>query len=177
MHGVLTIRTTDANGVTHTMKKTSAGGGGVKKDRSGNVIDFADDLKSAGQDALKKCASYIGLANDVYYPKVHGKIEMLIAKRKMAEPKPAGNTEAVSEPTEQDGVRTALLRKIFAIGKVLYPEAKSSNDVKEHLKATLKDYAIVIDSFASVDMETLKIAVTQIDALAKSIGHETDKIN
>lgn len=31
-----------------------------------NVIDIADDYKAAGSDALKKCASYFGIALDVY---------------------------------------------------------------------------------------------------------------
>lgn len=37
-----------------------------KGDKAGKIMDIGDDLKSAGTDALKKCASELGLAPDVY---------------------------------------------------------------------------------------------------------------
>ncbi len=46
--------------------KTQFGGSDVKYNQQGAVIDIADDLKSASSDCLKKCASLIGMAWDVY---------------------------------------------------------------------------------------------------------------
>lgn len=47
--------------------KTQFGGSDVKKLRdTGAVMDIADDLKSAATDSMKKCATLLGLAADVY---------------------------------------------------------------------------------------------------------------
>ena len=62
VEGKLTIR---AGGVTIT--KQQFGGSPVKKTRNDQkIISLADDFKAAGSDALKKCASLLGLAHDVY---------------------------------------------------------------------------------------------------------------
>lgn len=50
--------------------KTSFGGSDIKKNRDGEVIDIADDLKAASADALKKAASMIGIGADVYFPQM-----------------------------------------------------------------------------------------------------------
>lgn len=48
--------------------KTQYGGGDIKKTREGGeVIDVGDDLKGAASDALKKCASLLGIASDIYW--------------------------------------------------------------------------------------------------------------
>ena len=50
-----------------TIRKTQYGGSDVKKLREGGaVMDIADDLKSAATDCMKKCATLIGLASDIY---------------------------------------------------------------------------------------------------------------
>jgi len=36
------------------------------KDKSKGMLDFGNDLKSAASDALKKCASELGIASDIY---------------------------------------------------------------------------------------------------------------
>jgi hypothetical protein len=46
----------------------SAFGGSDIKLKEGRPMDIADDLKAASADALKKAASLLGLAADVYYP-------------------------------------------------------------------------------------------------------------
>lgn len=46
--------------------KEQFGSSEYKKDRAGKEIDFADDMKSAASDALKKSASLMGLAADLY---------------------------------------------------------------------------------------------------------------
>lgn len=60
--GKLTVRGPDGVVIT----KTQFGGSDVKYTKEGKVIDIADDLKSASSDCLKKCATLLGLAWDVY---------------------------------------------------------------------------------------------------------------
>jgi len=59
----LTVRLKDGTEI----RKDAFGGSDVKRTREGNeVIDIADDLKSAQSDAIKKAASMLGVAWDVY---------------------------------------------------------------------------------------------------------------
>lgn len=55
---------------TVTVSKTQFGGSEVKKysqgEKTGQIIDVADDLKSAATDGMKKCLSEFGFASDVY---------------------------------------------------------------------------------------------------------------
>ncbi len=61
--GKLTV--TGADGVVIT--KTQFGGSAIKYNQEGTkIIDLADDLKSASSDCLKKCATLLGFAWDVY---------------------------------------------------------------------------------------------------------------
>lgn len=46
--------------------KTQMGGAEVKYLKAGGIMDYANDLKGATTDALKKCASELGIASDVY---------------------------------------------------------------------------------------------------------------
>jgi hypothetical protein len=46
--------------------KMAFGGSGLTRDRSGKCVSVADDLKSAGSDALKKAASLLGVALELY---------------------------------------------------------------------------------------------------------------
>lgn len=52
----------------HTITKMQFGRADVKyyKDTSKGTVDFGNDLKAATTDALKKCASELGIARDVY---------------------------------------------------------------------------------------------------------------
>ncbi len=56
--------------------KEQFGSSEIKKMREGGLVDYADDLKSATTDALKKCASLLGVAADIYAdPEVAAGIE------------------------------------------------------------------------------------------------------
>jgi recombination DNA repair RAD52 pathway protein len=60
-----------------TVTKTAYGGSDIKKygdgkANAGQIIDIADDLKSASTDAMKKASTLLGLASDIY-----GKREVL----------------------------------------------------------------------------------------------------
>lgn len=46
--------------------KMAFGGDTIKKDSKGKVISLADDLKSAASDCLKKCATLLGVALELY---------------------------------------------------------------------------------------------------------------
>jgi len=48
------------------LTKTQFGSSDVKRDRKGNVLSIGNDLKAASSDALKKAASLLGLALDLY---------------------------------------------------------------------------------------------------------------
>ncbi len=47
--------------------KSQFGGADIKKNKSGEPISIADDLKTAASDCLKKCASLLGVASDLYF--------------------------------------------------------------------------------------------------------------
>ena len=52
---------------SHTITKGQYGGSDIKVNRQGTPLSIADDLKAAASDCLKKCASMLGIAGDVYW--------------------------------------------------------------------------------------------------------------
>lgn len=62
------------------ISKTQYGGSDVKKS-NGVVVDIADDLKAATSDALKKCASLMGFAADIYSKPVEEETEAVRPER------------------------------------------------------------------------------------------------
>ena len=62
--GELTLHISDAITIT----KQQFGAADIKKSRATQaIISIGDDLKAASSDALKKCASLVGIASDVYW--------------------------------------------------------------------------------------------------------------
>jgi hypothetical protein len=59
---VIVVGRLTAGGIT----KMHFGGSSITLDREGRVISIADDLKAAASDALKKCASLLGVALEMY---------------------------------------------------------------------------------------------------------------
>lgn len=52
-----------------TITKAQYGGAEIKFNRAGGgPVSIADDLKAAASDCLKKCASLLGVAGDIYWP-------------------------------------------------------------------------------------------------------------
>lgn len=47
--------------------KVQYGGAIIKTTKDGKPLSIADDLKAASSDALKKCASLLGIASDIYW--------------------------------------------------------------------------------------------------------------
>lgn len=62
VRGRLTVTTPDGG----TVVKEQFGSADVKRFKSGGVISLGDDLKAASSDALKKAASLLGVALDLY---------------------------------------------------------------------------------------------------------------
>lgn len=63
VQGKLTVK----DDKSHTITKTQFGRAEVKMRRDGKgMLDFGNDLKAATTDALKKCASMLGIASDIY---------------------------------------------------------------------------------------------------------------
>lgn len=95
--GRLTVRGTKPG---DTITKTQFGRSDVKqlKEGKGNV-DYGNDLKAAATDSLKKCASMLGIASDIY-----GKTEY---KQESGQaplpPRPVVATSAAEEPTIAPG--------------------------------------------------------------------------
>ncbi len=63
-----------------SLKKDSFGSSEIKKygtgtPRAGQVIDIGNDFKAAQADALKKAASYLGVASDIFYKNDSGSNE------------------------------------------------------------------------------------------------------
>jgi len=63
VQGKLTVKD-DAG---HSITKSQFGRADIKLLKNGSgMVDFGNDLKSATTDALKKCASLLGIASDIY---------------------------------------------------------------------------------------------------------------
>jgi recombination DNA repair RAD52 pathway protein len=63
VRGELTVRVRG-----RSVTKGQYGGSTIKINRSsGEPISIADDLKAASSDCLKKCASMLGIAGDIYW--------------------------------------------------------------------------------------------------------------
>ena len=63
VQGKLTVK--DPGG-TKTISKTQFGRAEIKMLKTGGMVDYGNDLKAATTDSLKKCASMLGIAGDIY---------------------------------------------------------------------------------------------------------------
>jgi len=86
----------------HTITKMQFGRSEVKyyKDTSKGTVDFGNDLKAATTDALKKCASELGIARDVYSQQETKEIQQ-VDKNYQAPVEEANTREA---PNKVDGM-------------------------------------------------------------------------
>lgn len=91
--GRLTVRTKNA-----TIIKEQFGRADMKKKRDGTgYLDYGNDLKAATTDALKKCASELGIASDVYAKEEFKEIKL------QTEPEVI---EGASEPATENQLET-----------------------------------------------------------------------
>lgn len=120
-----------------TASKTAWGGSSIKTTQKGDIIDMADDLKSAESDALKKAASMIGICWDVYSGATNGDQP---EKADVIEQEPeedAGFEEDIREPSEEDE-KESKEREAIASWIKLYLEKKTIDykDFKAFLQET-----------------------------------------
>lgn len=111
------------------------GGAPIKRRRSGEILDLANDLKGAGSDALKKCASTLGIAQDVYEPKV---------ELKENAPKSTGNgpqSDVSAEKVSQGGQAPENARKAPFRSKSGGPNKPSMREIAT-LSKLLQDNAL-----------------------------------
>jgi hypothetical protein len=110
----LTVRTPGGQ----TIVKTQFGGAEIKRHASGpkngRPLSIADDYKAAASDALKKCASLLGIGLDLYgRDRPYDTDEVVEAPPQPAQPRraPVGEAQPAQEPvqlrTTRDGLCTA----------------------------------------------------------------------
>ena len=112
VHGKLTVKDDEGHSVT----KSQFGRADIKFKKDTKVmLDFGNDLKSATTDALKKCASLLGIASDIY-----GKTEIKQETGvEPVDPTPASNQ--ATYPTKNDSVTPPELKKGQVIGPGGFP--------------------------------------------------------
>ncbi len=141
VRGVLEVRV--GPGEEGLIRKEAYGGADIKRfgggnSRGGQVIDLADDLKSASTDALKKAASLLGIAGDVY----------------------GGYTDSGSAAPAFDKTR---LRVLYSRGKNLgMDEEKLGTWVEEKYSKTMEDMSEpelnkVLGDLVKLDTEQQKV--------------------
>lgn len=179
VQGELTVRIMDkATGeIKATIKKSASGGGEVKILRNtGKPMDLADDMKSASADALKKASSYLGIAQDIYAPKVFAVVKQIRAKSgRNQQPVKMVENEAEIEDMPEEAVadektvRAGLLRTIFARANEIHKAKldtswinKSDEERKDQIKMALATNGLIIKSFADASIEDLRRAVEML---------------
>lgn len=98
VRGRLTVTTPDGG----TVVKEQFGSTDVKRYKNGGVISLGDDLKAASSDALKKAASLLGVALDLY-----GASDDPLPGEKPATRPAGGATKAAGERKAQNSTKTA----------------------------------------------------------------------
>ena len=126
--GKLTVK--DDKG--HQITKTQFGRADVKyKKNSKDMLDFGNDLKAASTDALKKCASLLGIASDIY-----GKMEF-----KQEAGVDVQNTNTLPPPkTETKEVKTELKP-----GQVIGPDGQPTyvcSSCSDPISQQVADYSL-----------------------------------
>lgn len=107
------------------IKKTQFGSQSINMQRgTSNPVEIGNDYKAAATDALKKCASMLGIGLDLY-------------------DSDEAKNEAQNNVSQSDNVEV-LKKQIFAFGRGL---GKGSDETKQWVKDTLK-----IESFTEISL-------------------------
>jgi len=107
-----------------------------KKQATKEPLDLGNDLKAAASDCLKKCASSIGIASDVYGEDDYKEIEIVDSKPKLEAPLEEKNKETervlkfITEATTLDDLAT-IYEMIDPKNEIL---VKAYNKKKEELE-------------------------------------------
>lgn len=186
VNGKLTVRIHDkgTGEIRATIVKTASGGGEIKlyganSKAPGKPIDLADDVKSASADALKKAASYLGIAADVYAPKVFAVVRQIRHKNKTQKPAvqivDAEMEESITDIPEEGqadikALRASLMRGIFAAADAIYKAKldaswinKPDEEKKNTIKSALAANGLSIPSFSKASIEELRQALNMLN--------------
>lgn len=152
--GKLTVKGKD----DETIIKTQYGGAKVKKTKEDKkIIDLADDYKAAASDCLKKCASLIGIALDVF----SGETKLGRGQRKAPEQVVDEGVEKI-EVKAEDEMRKIYLGRLHGLkGKLEKAGAwQVDTDYEYFLVENFK-----IDSAKTLKNEDLKRAIEILSGL------------
>ena len=113
--GKLTVK--DMKG--HTITKMQFGRSEVKyyRDKTKGTVDFGNDLKAATTDALKKCASELGIARDIYSQQETKEIQQV--DKNYQPPIEEAKTKEVPNKVEGIGASEADKNRILETAKQL----------------------------------------------------------
>lgn len=109
--------------------KMAFGGSAITFNNAGKVVSLADDLKAAASDALKKCASLLGVGLELYASKGRA-----AAPRNAPPPSEASRDPAPSGPTRGTSGEAATEKQIAAIQGICRRKQIS----REHFAALLE---------------------------------------
>lgn len=116
VQGRLTVRTRNA-----TIVKEQFGRADLKmKKNSTTPLDYGNDLKAAATDCLKKCASKLGIASDVYAKEEFREIKL------EAEPEVI---EYADEPASENQIKT--LESMGFVPKGLMTKKEAADKIRE----------------------------------------------
>lgn len=103
--GRLTVRVPMGQSNFQSIVKEQFGRAEVKKLKTGGNVDFGNDLKAASTDALKKCASELGIASDVYGKEEFKEIETASAEVETKTVKPQSDDGQPIKDEQKETIR------------------------------------------------------------------------
>jgi hypothetical protein len=141
VQGKLTLKRMNPNTkeIETTITKTQFGGADVKYLKSSPKVplDYANDLKAATTDALKKCASELGIASDIY-----GKDEFREIEQTEKQPAPKKTEQ---KKTEQKKTEVDYLARLKA-------------ELRKKGAQTEQEAVNIFNNITGMNIKSLKIA-------------------
>lgn len=109
--------------------------------KTGKILDFGNDMKAAASDALKKCASELGMFRDVYAPEDYLEIDIVdgeqttqveeTVKKEEADDKKAAQVAEVvknAQPRMNTSTQYGRMRDVVNASKQRMDEILKAND-------------------------------------------------
>lgn len=84
--------------------------------KAGKILDFGNDMKAAASDALKKCASELGMFRDVYAPEDYLEIDVIDDEQ----------TTAVQQEVQKEADDSKKVSQIAEVVKDTQPKMNTS---------------------------------------------------
>ncbi|MCK4830600.1 hypothetical protein KA005_83580 [bacterium] len=115
--------------------KEQFGGADVKFKKGTKIpLDYPNDLKAASTDALKKCASEIGIANDIYGREEFKGVQESTPPPQVLQAPPAKDPEKIVDYMDQ------VKKRLYAIGGTT--EKKALKILKDKTGLIWKDFKV-----------------------------------